>query len=288
MSVVERPPSGVKGRPPSFQEQLETAKPGRPRVSVPDPLAGLGEFASFTWNGVRGVSRLGPYASEVLRQAAVLASGSALVIIFVTFLVGNACGLEAAAVGRSLGAGVVAPVFSAFCTMREVVPFVFGYILAAKVGCGMVAELGSMQVREEVDALDVMGVPSIHYLVSSRMLAALIVLPFIYLIAVASGQFGAWLMSLIRFGDISQGTWEFAFYTAIAPLDMLYTILKGLLISFFVVTTALYFGYRVRGGPVEVGVATARSMAVNLMLVTFINMVGTFVFWGLSPALPIA
>ena len=61
-----------------------------------------------------------------------------------------------------------------------------------------------------------------------------------------------------------------------------------MVISFAVIVTALYYGYRVRGGPVEVGVATARSMAVNLMSVTVLNMVMTFIFWGFNPNLPIA
>lgn len=280
--------SAVPNRAPSLQGQLEAGQPPRRRFRVPDPLGGLGQYAEFIWQGVRAMRHLGPYASEVLRQAAVIAAGSTLVIVFTTFLVGNACGLEASATSRALGAGIIAPFFSAICTTREVVPFVFGYILAAKVGCGMVAEIGSMKVREEVDALDVMGVPSIAYLVSSRILASVVVLPLIYIVAVGTGQFGAWLASLVRFGDISQGSWEFAFYIALDPIDLIYTLLKGLAITFFVISVALYYGYNVRGGPVEVGVATARSMGVNLIVVTVVNTVGTFVFWGLNPGLPIA
>jgi phospholipid/cholesterol/gamma-HCH transport system permease protein len=280
--------TGAPDRPPSLQRQLEAGRASRRMPAVPDPFGGLGAYAEFTWRGMREIRRLGPYASEVLRQAAIIASGSTLVIIFTTFLVGNACGLEASAAGRALGAGIIAPFFSAICTTREVVPFIFGYILAAKVGCGMVAEIGSMRVREEVDALDVMGVPSISYLVSSRILASIVVLPLIYIVAVATGQFGAWLASLVRFGDISQGSWEFAFYIALDPIDLVYTLLKGLGITFFVISVALYYGYGVRGGPVEVGVATARSMGVNLIVVTVVNTVGTFIFWGLNPGLPIA
>jgi phospholipid/cholesterol/gamma-HCH transport system permease protein len=71
-------------------------------------------------------------------------------------------------------------------------------------------------------------------------------------------------------------------------VDLLYSVIKGLVISFAVILTALYYGYRVSGGPVEVGVATARSMAVNLMVVTILNMLLTFIFWGFNPNLPVA
>jgi phospholipid/cholesterol/gamma-HCH transport system permease protein len=133
-----------------------------------------------------------------------------------------------------------------------------------------------------------MGVPSITYLVSTRMLAAAFMLPIAYLVALAAAQGAAWLASFVRFGDVSQGTWEFAFYTALDPIDIVYSVIKGLVLSFAVVVTALYYGYRVRGGPVEVGVATAKSMATNLIVVTVLNMLMTFVFWGFDPNLPIA
>jgi phospholipid/cholesterol/gamma-HCH transport system permease protein len=230
----------------------------------------------------------GAYAGEVLRQTALIATGSILVITFMSFLSGGTCGLVGAAVGRAVGAGIASPIFSAFCSTREVVPFIFGYIVAAKIGGGIVAQLGAMRVNEEVDAMDVMGIPSMSYLVSTRLLASSIMLPVAYMVGQAAAHAGAWFTSLIRFGDVSQGTWESAFYTALDPVDLIYALIKGLVLSFAVIATALYYGYGVRGGPVEVGIATARSMATNLITVTVLNMVMTFVFWGFNPNLPIA
>ncbi len=222
-----------------------------------------------------------------MRQAALIATGSTLVIMAIAFLAGGSCGLESTALARSFGVDPVAGGFSTWCTLREVVPFVFGYILAAKVGCGMVAELGAMRVAEEVDALDVMGVRSVAYLVTTRMLAAAIVLPIAYTLAVASAYLAAFLMSVERFGDVSPGTWELFFYNFQDPIDLIYSTVKGLTIAAFVISTSLYFGYHVRGGPIEVGTATARSMAVNIIGVTMISMVGTLVFWGANPRIPI-
>ena len=247
-----------------------------------------GDYADFTLKGFAGLRRVGDYAGEALRQASLIALGSMLVILWISFLAGATCGLEGSAISRALGTGIAAPIFSAFCTTREIVPFIFGFIVAAKIGGGIVAELGAMRVNEEVDALEVMGVPSITYLVSTRMLAAAFMLPIAYLVALAAAQGAAWLASFVRFGDVSQGTWEFAFYTALDPIDIVYSVIKGLVLSFAVIVTALDYGYRVRGGPVEVGVATARSMATNLVLVTVLNMLMTFVFWGFDPNLPIA
>jgi phospholipid/cholesterol/gamma-HCH transport system permease protein len=247
-----------------------------------------GEYASFLVAGIRGIRGVGKYADEVLRQTALLISGSLLVIVAIAFMAGATCGIEGSAISQALGVGIAAPIFSAFCTTREVVPFVFGFIVAAKIGGGIVAQIGAMRVNEEVDAMEVMGISSMTYLVSTRMLAALVMMPVIYLVAMAAGQGAAWLTSYVRFADISQGTWEFAFYTALDPVDIVYSLTKGIVLSFAVISTALYFGYQVRGGPVEVGVATARSMAANLVLVTVLNMLMTFIFWGFNPNLPVA
>jgi phospholipid/cholesterol/gamma-HCH transport system permease protein len=250
-------------------------------------FATTGDIGHFAVDAARDLRHVRPFLAEAIRQAAIIATGSVVVICVIAFLAGGSCGLESTSLARSFGVDPVAGGFSTWCTLREVVPFVFGYILAAKVGCGMVAEIGAMRVHEEVDALEVMGVRSIAYLVSTRMIASAIVLPIAYALAVASAYLAAFLMSVKRFGDVSSGTWELFFYNFQDPVDLVYSAIKGLAIAGFVITTALYFGYRVRGGPVEVGVATARSMAVNIIGVTLISMVGTLVFWGANPRIPV-
>jgi phospholipid/cholesterol/gamma-HCH transport system permease protein len=263
----------------------------RELVERPDhvPLVDTtGEFASFVVRGMRGFRFLPQFAAEVLRQVALLVSGSVLVIVFISFIAGASCGIAAEAIGQAVGASIVGPLFSSFCVNREIVPFIFGFIVAAKVGGGIVSQLGAMRVNEEVDALEVMGVPSVTYLISTRMLAAMVVMPVCYLISLGAAEGAAWIGSYVRSGTLSQGTWEFGFYTVTNLTDIGFSMIKGMVISAGVILVALYFGYRVRGGPVEVGVATAQSMAVNLILVTVLNMTLTFLFWGFDPRLPIA
>jgi phospholipid/cholesterol/gamma-HCH transport system permease protein len=265
---------------------VDTRAP-RPAGRLP-VVDAAGDYAAFVYKGFLGFRFLGKYTAEALRQVALIATGSMLVIVWMAFLTGAVCGIEGSAVGRAVGANIAGPLFVAFCTTREIVPFIFGYVVAAKIGGGIVAEIGAMRVNEEVDAMDVMGIPSMTYLVSTRMLAALIMLPIAYMVAQAAAQGGGWLASYVRFHDVSQGLWSFAFYQALRPTDIVYSVIKGMVLSFTAIMTALYYGYRVRGGPVEVGEATARSMAVSLMAVTILNMIMTFVFWGFNPNLPIS
>jgi phospholipid/cholesterol/gamma-HCH transport system permease protein len=246
----------------------------------------VGDIAIFTWRSFGQLRRWRSFAGEALRQAALIATGSVLVICVIAFLAGGSCGLESSSLARAFGARPIAAGFSSWCTLREVVPFVFGYILAAKVGCGIVAELGAMRINEEIDALDAMGVRSLAYLVGSRLAACALVLPIAYVLAIASSYLAAWLMSAERFHDVSGGTWSLFFYLFQDPLDLVYSVIKGLVIAIFVIATSLYFGYTVRGGPTDVGVATARSMAVNIIAVTLISTVGTLFFWGANPRIP--
>lgn len=247
-----------------------------------------GEFFGFVLEAARGFRNVGNYTAEVLRQIGLFVSGSVLVIVFVSFIAGASCGIAAEAIGQAVGVGIAGPLFSSFCVGREVVPFIFGFIVAAKVGGGIVAQIGAMRVNEEVDAMEIMGIPAITYLISTRMAAAMVVMPVAYLLSLAAGMSASWLASFVRSGTVSQGTWEFVFYTVTSPKDLIYTMIKGVVLSTAVITVACYYGYRVRGGPVEVGTATAQSMAVNLILVTVLNMIMTFLFWGFDPGLPIA
>jgi phospholipid/cholesterol/gamma-HCH transport system permease protein len=257
--------------------------PGEPR----GPLEAAGDVAAFGGRLARVLPHMGPYLREALRQAAFIATGSTFVIVAIAFLAGGSCGLESSALARAFGTAPIAGGFSAWCTLREVVPFVFGYVVAAKVGCGFVAELGAMRVAEEVDALEGMGVRTLAYLAGTRFLGAMLALPAAYLLSIASAYAAAYLMSVERFGDVSPGTWKLFFLTFQDWGDLVYSLVKGALISVFVVVVALHHGYGLRGrGPVDVGVATARSMATNIVGVTLISMVGTLVFWGANPRLP--
>ena len=149
-------------------------------------LDSLGEIARFggTVMGQVYVGRVIRFFGEALRQAGILILSSALVIWGLLFISGLTCGIEGAYLLRAQGAPAYAGVFSAWCDLREVVPYAFGYMMAAKVGTGIVAELGSMRISDEIDALEVMGVPPITFLCATRLLAAWIALPFIYIVGV--------------------------------------------------------------------------------------------------------
>src|SRR3989440_7026762 len=161
-------------------------------VAVPrgwiETFGELVKFISQTFGEVFRL-RVFKFFGEALRQAGILIVGSTLVIWGLVFISGLECGIEGAYFNRSIGAPAYSGVFAAWCDLREIVPLAFGYMMAAKVGTGIVAELGSMRISDEIDALEVMGIPAITFLCATRLLGAWLVLPFMYLCAIGAGFF---------------------------------------------------------------------------------------------------
>src|SRR3712207_3792551 len=166
-------------------------------------------------------------------------------------------------------------------------PYAFGYMMSAKVGTGLVAEIGAMRITDEIDALEVMGISSMTFLCATRLLAAFLVFPFMYIGAVGSGFFASYLAVVQQIGEVSSGGYFLIFWMFQNPPDLLYSLIKGMAMAIVIVLVGVYYGYTASGGPVGVGTATAKSMVVNTVMVHLIGMLGTQIVWGANPRPPI-
>jgi phospholipid/cholesterol/gamma-HCH transport system permease protein len=252
-------------------------------------LATFGDIAKFMARVVAGVlsGRVLRFFGEALRQSGILILGSALVIWGLAFLQGLSCGIEGAYFSRSVGAPSNAGTFAAWCDLREVMPYAFGYMMSAKVGTGLVAEIGAMRISDEVDALEVMGIDSLIFLCATRLLAAWIVLPFLYVGAVGAGFLASYVAVVQQIGEVSSGGYFLIFWMFQNPPDLLFSLIKAMAMATVIVLVGCYYGYTASGGPVGVGTATAKSMVLNIVMVHLIGMVGTQIFWGSNPRAPI-
>jgi len=259
-------------------------------LAIPrDWLSALGDIARFG-GGVMSIvytGRVMRFFGESLRQAGILILGSTIVIWGLVFILGLTCGIEGAYLNRSVGAPAYAGVFAAWCDLRELAPYAFGYMMAAKVGTGIVAELGAMRISDEIDALEVMGVSPLIFLCATRLLAAWMVLPFMYLAAIGVMYFASYLAVVEQIGEVSAGGYFLIFWMFQNPPDLLFSLIKAMFMATAIVLVGCYYGYTASGGPVGVGTATAKSMVLNIVLVHIIGMMGTLVFWGANPRAPI-
>ncbi len=252
-------------------------------------LAASGEIASFAGRlfGEVWSLRVFRFFGETLRQAGILIVGSTAIIWTLMFILGLQCGIEGAYFTAAQGAPSVAGLFTALCDLREVTPLAFGYMLSAKVGTGIVAELGAMRISEEIDALEVMGISSFSFLCATRLLAAWIVLPFMYMVGIGAAFLASYVAVVKQIGYVSPGGYLLLFWTFQNPTDCVFSVVKAMCMATAIVIVATYYGYNASGGPVGVGQATAKSMVLNLVLVHMIGMLGTAVFWGGNARVPI-
>ena len=248
----------------------------------------LGDIVVFAAHAIAQIPRSLRYMGEIWWYAAFLAISSTPVALVITYFSGSECSVEAYYSLHQLGgAESLAGVFNALCDMREITPLFFGFAIGAKVGCGIVAELGTMRINEEIDALETMGVPSVPFLVSTRMLAALMVMPLMYVLSLAASFLASWIVQHFQIGLVSDGIYFNYFWRYTNLQDLAYSMIKAITFAFTIICVAVYYGYHVTGGAVGIGRAVAKTMAVSLVMTVVLNAVLTQVFWGQNPNLPI-
>src|SRR3982750_1718334 len=208
-----------------------------------DWLASLGEIARFCGRvmGLVYSGRVFQFFGEAPPQTGIIILGSTIVIWGLVFILGLQCGIEGAYFNRSVGAPAYAGVFSAWCDLREVIPYAFGYMMSAKVGTGLVAEIGAMRITDEVDALEVMGISSMTFLCATRLLAAMMVLPFMYLAGIGAGFFASYLAVVQQIGEVSSGGFFLIFWLFQNPPDLLFSLIKAMAMAIVIVCVGTYY-----------------------------------------------
>src|SRR5260221_6114699 len=246
------------------------AKPIKPMVSVREPFwaPGLGAFevageiVLFTLRALAAIPRALRYRDEIWWYAAFIAVSSSPVALVMTYFTGSECSVEAYYSLHQLGgAESLAGVFNALCDTREITPLFFGFAIGAKVGCGLVAELGTMRVNEEIDALETMGVPSIPFLVTTRMIASMLVIPLMYVFALAVSYLGSYIVQRYQIGVVSDGIYSAYFWRYSNLLDLTYSLIKAVVFALLVISVGVYYGYHVTGGEVGLGRPVPKTMA---------------------------
>jgi phospholipid/cholesterol/gamma-HCH transport system permease protein len=263
--------------------------PPRRMLPMTPFLTTLGEIVKFGLQGFRGLpTAFRLYPTEVIRQAGLVVLSSALVLWTFMLTIGFIAGLVGSYILASLGAQDYLGLFIAIAVIQAVSAPTFGWIFAAKVGCGYTAEIGTMRITEEIDALAVMGMQPKVYLVSTRIAATLIVIPFVWLAGVGAILLGAYLVGQVTLQTSSDGGYFDLLWTFQRPIDLFLALTWAMVTLLCLVVIACYFGYHAEGGPVGVGKATARSMMFNMVVVSIQTGIFYQLFWGVNIPLPIA
>jgi phospholipid/cholesterol/gamma-HCH transport system permease protein len=262
-------------------------RPARRPGALQGVLIETGELMAFVGQTLAGLARVPRYSSEVLRQAAILVRGSTLIIFAMTTFIGMTAVTFAYFFLRSAGASDYTGLFTGIVMPRAAVPIMFGYVFSAKVGCGLVAEIGAMRINEEIDAFEVEGVNPMSYVVGTRLIGALIFIPIAVSVALLGGDLGSLFQAVPVLHATSPGGFLHFHWTAQNLTDNLQAYLNCGSMALFIVLTSCFYGYRASGGPAGVGSACARSLLVNIVMVHVIATFWVFIFFGSNPNLPI-
>lgn len=268
---------------PTARDTLEDAR--RSMEKAVENAADLVRFAGRSIAQIPATFRL--YPSEVFQQAGVLIRGSGPVIIALIAVLAMQSAVGGHYIFDTPGLNSYAGAIYSVALMRGLVQVVFGWIVAAKIGCGIVAELGSMKISEEVDALEVMGINPIQYLASTRVAAGVIVVPFLFVTGLFV-EFTAGLVgSVYAMQTVSEGGFFTYLYLFQNFADFTIALVWAFCTGVMCIIVATYYGSTASGGPVGVGQATAKSMVVNLVLISTLAVIFAQIFYGGNANAPI-
>jgi phospholipid/cholesterol/gamma-HCH transport system permease protein len=266
---------------------------GRP-VEALDTLGEQMRFyvRSLAWSP-RTIRR---YKKEVMRLLAEVSLGSGAlsviggtvgVIAFLAFFTGSQVGLQGYSSLNQLGTGAFTGFVSAYLNTREIAPLVAGLALAATVGCGFTAQLGAMRISEEVDALEVMGVPSLPFLVTTRMIAGFVAVVPLYVLGLLS-SYGATRFIVVHYFGQSAGTYDHYFHLFLPPIDVLFSFLKVMVFAVVIILIHCYYGYNASGGPAGVGVAVGKAVRTSIVAINIVDFFFSLAVWGATATVRIA
>ncbi|QYJ04863.1 ABC transporter permease [Nocardioides panacisoli] len=263
---------------------------------VTDPLMGslalLGHFASFAGKALREVpTTVVLYPREVLRQlkdiawgsgALLVGGGTVGVMVLLSVAAGTSLGIEGFNGLEIVGLAPLSGFISASANTRELAPLIAALALGAQVGCRFTAQIGSMKIHEEIDAMEVMAISSMRYVVTTRVVACMVAILPLYLVGLLGSYVASQWSVVFLFGQ-SPGQYDHYFSTFIQGRDIFFSVIKILVFALVIALLHCWYGMKVGGGPQAVGEATGAGIRASIVVVVVLDMVLTLLFWGGDP-----
>ena len=154
---------------------------------------------------------------------------------------------------------------------------IIGLILAGKAGSNVASEIGTMRITEQIDALEIMGVNSASFLAMPKILAMVFIMPALVIISIFIGVSGGALAGAAS-GAVSMTDYIYGIQFDFKPYYIIYSVTKAVIFAFIIMSVAAYHGYKVKGGALEVGRASTKSVVYSSILILIFNLVITQLF----------
>jgi phospholipid/cholesterol/gamma-HCH transport system permease protein len=230
------------------------------------------------------------YRAEVLRLigqmslgtgALAVIGGTVVIVGFLTLSAGSLIAVQAYSQLQQIGVEALAGFTSAFLNVRLISPLVAGIGLAATIGAGATAQLGAMRISEEIDALEVMGIRTVAYLASTRVVAGVIVVMPLYCVAVLMAFVATRTGTTFVYGQ-STGVYDHYFKTFLNPTDLGWSFMQAVSMAVVIMLVHTYYGFTASGGPAGVGEAVGRAVRTSLVAAVFVTLFVSLAVYGQS------
>src|ERR1700758_30903 len=230
------------------------------------------------------------YRTEVYRLIAAMGLGTgALAIVggtvaivgFLTMTTGALVAVQGYNQLASLGVEALTGFASAFFNVRLIVPGTTSVALSATIGAGATAQMGAMRINEEIDALEVIGIRSVSYLASTRVVAGIVVVIPLYCVAIMMAFLASRAGTTALYGQ-GTGVYDHYFNTFLSPRDIIWSFLQVVAITVVVMLVHTYYGYTASGGPAGVGEAVGRAVRTSMVVAAVEIVMITLAVYGQS------
>ncbi len=203
---------------------------------------------------------------------------SVLIVFFVDFFIGMVLAMQSAYQLEQLGAAIYVAALVGVSMTREIGPVLTSLVIAGRVGAAITAELATMKVTEQVEALETISLNPVRYLVAPRFLALLIMLPCLVVLGDLVGMFGGYLIGIFNLG-LSSGLYIDTTIEFLTVKDIMTGLLKGAVFSMIISMIACYQGLSTEGGAEGVGRSTTKSVVTSFILIIVADAILTAVFY---------
>ncbi|MFI6602664.1 MlaE family ABC transporter permease [Nonomuraea sp. NPDC050536] len=256
----------------------------------------LNRQGEFYAKALRSVPRALGYRTEVLRLLGEVSlgtgglaviGGTMAIVAFMTFFTGTEVGLQGYTALDQIGTSAFTGFLSSYVNTREIAPIVAAIGLSATVGSGFTAQLGAMRISDEVDALEVMAVPSVPFLVTTRLIAGFVAVMPLYVLGLLASYIATRLITTVFYAQ-STGTYDHYFGLFLVPYDVLWSFGKVMVFAVLVILIHCYYGFHATGGPAGVGIAVGRAVRAVLVTVNIANVLLGLAIWGTTTTVRLA
>jgi phospholipid/cholesterol/gamma-HCH transport system permease protein len=239
-------------------------------TAIAGVFAGIGRYGLWVRSFCRAVVAHGPPKGQTLNEAFRIGIKSLPILLIIAAFVGTNLALQGYNAFKPLGGQRLVGMFVALAGVRELAPIIAAAMIAAKAGTEMASQIGVMRIREQIDALEVMAVNPLAYLVAPRMIGIILMLPALTVIAIFVMLWAAYIVSVYQLGLPGHEFIHFA-TEAIAPVDFVYGAIKAMFFGLIICTISCYHGFHCGKGPEGVGTATNKAVVSSSVTCIVLN-----------------